>query len=396
MIPAIAHKSNIMSALKSLTAGILYALAINVVVFIGAFRLNLYTDRAYANPRVSETRVFQKTTIAYWRHMTQWDSGWYERIARNGYQGSETAFFPLYPLLTRAILLLKNSFAFGSGAVSFLALIGALYFFIRLTENEIPTNDGRTRALFFFLFFPTAFYLLAPYTEGLFLCLLLGSIYFARARKLCLAGLFGFGAALTRVNGFFLVILLGYEMYAQWRARDSVHKKDALWQKIMVFLSPLAGLASYMIYLKIYFGNFLQFAVSQTQWDRNGSLNPIAVAHRFTVYFREFLQLPSVLNAEFISRALDMLFFIFIIAVSIWMWRAWRKDFALWTLSLVILPLFSGTLLSMPRYVFASPFVAMFLARQIKNENARLSIFACFMALWTLLLIMFSNGYWVA
>ncbi|MBI5412951.1 hypothetical protein HZA42_01215 [Candidatus Peregrinibacteria bacterium] len=355
--------------------------------------------------------------------MMQWDGGFYKHIAIGGYQAEETAFFPLYPMMIRAVLRVQNNFASAAGIVSFLSFLGALYFFIRLAEYLLEENHDKqlnnmarhaetdavdaseahtfssriaahtvsTRALFFFLFFPTAFYLLAPYTESLFLCLMLGSLYYARSRRLWLAGLLGFGAALARVNGFFVVILLGYELYAQWRA----HEAGAVWQKIMVAVSPLAGLLTYMIYLKVRFGSFVQFAVSQARWNRNGSLNPFDIGNRLAVYFKEFGQLSSVFNAEFVSRALDVSFFIFIIIVGIWMYRAWRKDFALWTLSLGILPLLSGTLLSMPRYVFPSPFVAMFLARQIKNESVQLSILICFMALWTLFLTLFSNGYWV-
>ncbi|KKU06682.1 MAG: hypothetical protein UX10_C0026G0010 [Candidatus Magasanikbacteria bacterium GW2011_GWA2_45_39] len=359
------------------------------------------------------TPVHRLDTLKYWHQMMRWDGGWYERIARAGYEGQETAFFPLYPMATRAVSRIQNNFASAAGLISFLSFLGTLYFFIRLAERLFEKNTKThesmasyntadaasmhaahafsTRALFFFLFFPTAFYLLAPYTESLFLCFLLGSLYYAREKRVWLAGLLGFGAALTRVNGFFLVILLGYEMYTQWRA----HETGAIWQKIMVAVSPLAGLATYMIYLKVRFGSFVQFAVSQARWDRNGSLNPFDIVNRLVVYFKEFGQLPSVFNAEFVSRMFDITFFVFIVAMGIWMWRTWRKDFALWTLSLVILPLLSGTLLSMPRYVFPSPFVAIFLARQIKNESVRLSILACFMALWTLLLVLFSNGYWV-
>src|SRR3954452_10203486 len=100
--------------------------------------------------------------------LARWDSVWYLGIAHGGYDGASTAFFPVYPLLVRALApggspaaLLVSAYA-----VSLASLAAALYLMRRLAEIELGPEAAR-RAVLLLAFFPGALWLGAPYSESL-------------------------------------------------------------------------------------------------------------------------------------------------------------------------------------------------------------------------------------
>src|SRR3954470_15256241 len=89
---------------------------------------------------------------------TPWDAGHYVAIADRGYdQEMRAAFFPLYPLLSRAASLPLQSPLPGALLVSFAAFAAALYLLHRLVELEVGARYARPSLLLVALF-PTAFY----------------------------------------------------------------------------------------------------------------------------------------------------------------------------------------------------------------------------------------------
>lgn len=141
----------------------------------------------------------------------RWDATWYLSIAQSGYRTGDgsVAFFPLYPLLTGAVgRLLGGRYLWAGLILSNLAAAGFFVVLFRLAEQERGGAAGRP-ALEAFLAFPTAFFLLMPYSESLFL--LLSSLAFLcwRRDKWLGAGLCGALAALTRPHGVFLFPALG-------------------------------------------------------------------------------------------------------------------------------------------------------------------------------------------
>jgi hypothetical protein len=142
----------------------------------------------------------------------RWDANWYRQIAEEGYRvGRSVAFFPLYPLLTRVVSIgFDGQILLAQLLVSSLAFAAAIWLLYRLARLEV----GPTAAYLTVLLtacFPTAFFLLAPYTESLFLVLTLAAFWFARCGRPWAAGLAGFCAALTRAQAVFLVLPLAYE-----------------------------------------------------------------------------------------------------------------------------------------------------------------------------------------
>jgi hypothetical protein len=146
-----------------------------------------------------------------------WDGAWYFDIARRGYYyvpdgQSSIAFFPLYPLLVRAV-----AWPFGSSAeatllagvaLSCAAFLAALIVLHRLTAHITGSPETARRAALYLAVFPFSFYFTRVYTEALFLLLTVTAIWWATQSRWLLAGIAGALAAATRPNGIVIAVPL--------------------------------------------------------------------------------------------------------------------------------------------------------------------------------------------
>jgi hypothetical protein len=198
-------------------------------------------------------------TFSYWAH---WDGAWFSGIAEDGYGSApSTAFFPLYPLLIRAVGLFGAGPALAGVVISLGASLAAFYFLYEVAEAELGTRVARASTLVL-AFFPTAFFLNAVYSESLFLACATGCVWALRVRRsLLLAGVFGYLAAATRNVGILLVIPMLFEW---WRRRRDV----GLAGLVPVALTSLS-LGAYMFFLWQVSKKPLLFAlVQRTNWGR--------------------------------------------------------------------------------------------------------------------------------
>jgi hypothetical protein len=187
----------------------------------------------------------------------RFDALHYLRIARQGYADvADSVFPPLYPLAIRALggplrLLLPEGQANLLAAILIgnTAMVAAFALLYRVASAELAEKGAATRTLVYLVFFPTAFFWLAPYTEPLFLLLALGAIWEARRGRFWWAGLLGFLAALTRLTGWGLVMPLAYEY---GRQRGMLHQLGNLrqWRKLdgaaVACLLPAVGLLAFV------------------------------------------------------------------------------------------------------------------------------------------------------
>ncbi|WP_424212376.1 hypothetical protein ACN20G_09935 [Streptomyces sp. BI20] len=154
--------------------------------------------------------------------LLSWDAQLYLDVATNGYptaltfgengapQGNNTAFFPLYPLLTRGVHALTGLDA-GTAAllVAHLGLLAAL-----VAADRLLTDLYGRRAAFIGLVLlagaqPMAVAFVMGYSESLFLALCLGTLYAARRGAWWWAGAAGMLAGLTRPAAVCVVAALG-------------------------------------------------------------------------------------------------------------------------------------------------------------------------------------------
>lgn len=137
----------------------------------------------------------------------RWDSVWYLSIAHGGYdhQPARTAFFPLYPLITRAIGVAITSDLIAGVLVSLACFGIALSLVYRLVALELDDETARV-TVFLIAFCPMSYFFSAVYSESLFLALSAGCLLQARLGKWAAAGLLGGLAAASRNTGITLVV----------------------------------------------------------------------------------------------------------------------------------------------------------------------------------------------
>lgn len=147
----------------------------------------------------------------------RWDSIHYLAIAEHGYAAAGNApFFPLYPLLIRALGYLLGSDPLAGIAISTVSFAVALVLLHRLTELELGHRAADVTVLLVALA-PLSFFFTAVYTESLFLALSIGAVYAARRERWALAATLGGLAAVTRVTGVLLVLPLAVMFLKEYR-----------------------------------------------------------------------------------------------------------------------------------------------------------------------------------
>jgi hypothetical protein len=195
--------------------------------------------------------------------LARWDATWYLGIARDGYEGGlDAAFFPLYPLLVRALVLpfpSEGALLLSAYAVSLGCFLGALWLLHRLVELELG-RDVATASVWLLALFPAALYFGAPYSESLFLLVSVGAFYAARTGRWAWAGGLAAAASATRSAGLVLLVPLAL-IWLESRPR----RASALgW----LALAPL-GVAAYALYLGVDHGDAFAFVDAQEAWHRD-------------------------------------------------------------------------------------------------------------------------------
>jgi hypothetical protein len=140
-------------------------------------------------------------------------------VAEHGYAGSHAhteAFFPLFPLLIRGVIAVGIDPVAAGFAINTVALVVACRYLYDLAEDTIGEGLG-PRAVLFLVLFPTALFLVVPYSEALFLAGAVPSFLFARQRRWLPAGIAAAVAIGSRPLGIFLVVGLVVEFVRQRR-----------------------------------------------------------------------------------------------------------------------------------------------------------------------------------
>lgn len=143
----------------------------------------------------------------------RWDACWYTKIATYGYEaGTDSgAFFPLFPFLTGVVgRLLFGRMALAGLVVAGVGFVVAVTGLLRLVGRDFgrPTAE-RTVALM--AAWPAAFFLLAPFTESVFLAASVWAIVGARERRWGLAMVAATLVGLTRFQGIVIMLPLAWE-----------------------------------------------------------------------------------------------------------------------------------------------------------------------------------------
>jgi hypothetical protein len=107
--------------------------------------------------------------------------------------------------------------------------------------------------------FPTAFFFFAPFTESLFLAAAVWAILGARQRLWAVAAIAGLLAALTRIQGVFLLLPLGWEAIVYWREQGigRGHPRPSIGtilRPTLAALAPAVGFVAFLAYSSLVAG----------------------------------------------------------------------------------------------------------------------------------------------
>ncbi len=381
---------------KSIFYTLLFTLLTTTVVLFSLFRINMGPDMVFISNPADAEQIIKHKSLFFENHLALWDASWYRQIVTSGYTEESSAFFPLFPSTVKLFYELTGNFNWAAGIVSFLALVISIFFLLRFSESltnpTLKKEEGNSNfAIFFFLFFPTSFFLLAPYSESLFIPLLIAAIYYIKQKKFTIAIILGILLGLCRVNGFVFGIIPLFYLITQ-----SKNIKERIKYGIAI-ISPLIGTAIYGFFLHFKFGKFLQFLEAQKLWRRNFDPSLNSIFGRYAVEWQDFISSGTLFHPKSIMFLTDALFFLIFASLGIWIWFKWKKEYALLLFGFILIPALTGTFSSLPRLVLpAVPLVAIFLAEKIKSREIKQWILISSVAFWILFLIMFVNLYWVA
>jgi hypothetical protein len=318
----------------------------------------------------------------------RWDAFWYLAIAREGYDtsGREAAFFPAYPLVTRAVAEASPFGEVGAALfVSNLAFLGALIALHALGRLEYSDAVAR-RAVVLLAIFPTSFFFMAPYGESMFLLFALLSFWCARQDRWFLAALAAAVALATRATGVVLIPCLLIE------ATSERHSSTPISGRVVASVSPLLALAAYCGWWFERSGDLLAPLHAQGEWLRTVAF-PL-----YTLGSAISLGIQGVGDPRGIYWTADAVLTLWVIIPLLVAWRRIPSSMLTYAgLSLLIpltYPIAERPLVSVPRYVLAvfPAFLAM--ALLLDRPVARRIVVAASVAGFVIASVAFMNwGY---
>ncbi|HXP35555.1 MAG TPA: mannosyltransferase family protein [Chthoniobacterales bacterium] len=351
-----------------------WALATKVLLLV----FGVASYQALEDEKVS----FGRPWLEIWH---QWDAVHFLRLAEFGYDAADKFkawFYPLYPWSVRFVSYVCGDFLGASFLVSGVALLFAVVILRRLAAFEGSGEIAR-RSVFFFLIFPTAFYLHIGYTESLFLALVLGSLLAARKQRWWLAGALGALSWMTRANGIVLLPTLAVEAWHQWATI-----RRWRWQWLWIAVVP-AGFAVYLfLNWRISGDPFAFFKMRKQLFHLSSSWPWIGIADAFRNLRRTPNEAEIVGTQELIFTALGFI-------CSLASWFKFRPVYATWITGNWLLLVCVTFIESMPRYALTM-FPIFFLFALISEKR----LWSMVITVWSLLFLalfssLFVRGWWV-
>lgn len=332
---------------------------------------------------------------------SRWDTGFYVSIAEEGYRYEgvplpSVAFFPLLPLMMRALTPLVGDTLVAGILISNVALALAAMLFYRLVDETWGAAVAE-RAIWYWLIFPTAFFGSAIYTESLFLLLVIGAFYAARRGYWEIAMLLGIGATLTRFVGLIIVPTLMVEWWIQRRAwqRGKREGEPPSYLALLGLCFIPLGTVAYMGYLWRTFGDPLAFVHGAAAWARVPQSPLITVA--------QLLQPPdegwwAALWAARIhaDNWLDFGLVCLFLSLGLVLLVKKRWSEAVFVLLGVLIPINSGLLMSQRRYMWVLFPVFILLAQWGERPWLDKTITTLSLMGLALFTFLYANGFWVA
>lgn len=241
----------------------------------------------------------------------RWDSYQYLSIAQDGYTLSvcehdknlfcgNSGWFPLYPLLIKALSNTGINLDISSVAVSWLLYALTLLMLLPLLVRHVPEQSKRIALSLLFSMFPGCIYFIAAFPISLTVFLAFATILSAASKCWSLTALFAVLASLTHPTGIYLGGALSL-----WLLGSAIKERKI---KLEPWVGPLCSIFGFALVMVIHFytvNNYKAFFVVQSSNGRKLS-NPATLVDRaFISPLKEnLLSRPSSSNT-YSLRAFD-------------------------------------------------------------------------------------------
>lgn len=255
--------------------------------------------------------------VSGWGVFAAWDSDLYRNIVIDGYTYDFSqheylvAFFPLFPLLIKALMAIGFPFEIAGFSVSNLAFFGAVLIVYDWVEELYGIKAARwTTAVLAWC--PFSLFGTVIYTEGLFLFLSSAALRAFQKKHHFWAAFWGALATATRPPGIALVPTF---LIVSWREQRS----------FIAYLSSLAtggGLFLYSLYCALRFGEPLAFFKAQKAWQ------PLVQDFWGQAWLKMFMQVlvgSENWNAGRLADPWHPLLFVLICTSGYFLWRSRLK-----------------------------------------------------------------------
>jgi hypothetical protein len=306
----------------------------------------------------------------------RWDSVFFVRIARNGYDAASAAFYPLYPgLVAAAGRALGGQYVLGGVMISLAACAGAFALLYRLAEEKLGAAGGY-RTVLYLAVFPMSLFLGAVYSESLYLLLAVAAFVLAERRRFLAAGVVCGLAILTRATGIALLPALAL---LAWPDRRNLAR--------LAVAVPIAAIYPLVLWQQV--GDPWRFWGAQDLWHRHVSrAGPVGgIWDGVSALWRSAPSGAAPLHATAVNVEGAVFLAIFLV-LTVLAWRLLGPAYGLFcALSLAIpltLPSSRWPLLSLPRFglvVFPFFLALAWLGARPRVHAAIVSVSALFLGI---------------
>jgi hypothetical protein len=388
-----------------------------------------YPDRAQEWTEENTEAGYQEGHVfllePFLNHQVAWDSEYYLAIATGGYddprarhltaQGIQAsvvdhtvtqsgssfsqsialsyAFFPFYPTMIRIFafplqILGLNEIATATLAGVIVSALGALLGMLALYDltRDSLGEEGALRAAFYLIVFPTAFFMVQVYTEGLFVGLAFACLAMLKRKQWIVAALLGVAATMTRAVGIALII----PMAVTWLRIGEWLDLDLEWRQIFHEGVPLRPLGRALLA----FSPFFAFIIWRFSY--------LGLAFEYiesNYFFRDFMQLGTAYylwaeafeaiskgaDPQFVAYHLTELLGLMIGVAACVATVKTHPEIAWFSIAVVLISFGSGPIQGIHRYILGAPAVFVALSRWGKDP--------AFDRAWTILSILLMGLY---
>jgi hypothetical protein len=266
-------------------------------------------------------------------------------IATQGYQQYEQAFFPIYPMLIAGIKQITLLSAEYSALI-----ISHTAFFFGLVElyalaKSVTSERAAKWALLFLITFPLSFFFAAAYSESIYFFLAVSCLLALHRGKYSNAVVFCALASATRVFGVALLVPIVWKLIGE--------KK--LGPAIVACIVGSSGLMAYMVFLAHTTGDPLAFIHVQPHFGAERSDGTLIFLPQVLWRYGKIAITASKSTFQYYVAMGELLSFLLggILILRGYANRTLRPMLS-YAGIVLLLPTFSGTLSSLPRYLLSA------------------------------------------